>query len=151
MTALTQAERGELVRRLRHMAKLCQYGGLNDLLNDAAAALSALQNDEHIEGTHAELQLMLDQLGFDFEAMRDARNAANESLWMANRDKESILARLNTDLGEITDRPKGGEINETLRAGAAGALTKFKHAIVEAGWIEPRGAVIAEERGKEEA
>jgi len=45
MTALTQAERGELVRRLRHMAKLCQYGGLNDILNDAAAALSALESD----------------------------------------------------------------------------------------------------------
>lgn len=69
---------------------------------------------------------------------QDEKEALRSALFLANRDKESILRRLDTDIAGVEARPKSGEINETLRDGALGALRAFRAAIVEGEWTAPR-------------
>jgi hypothetical protein len=61
-----------------------------------------------------------------------------EALWRANRDKESILRRIETEMRSAEALPDTGEINNLLRAGRVGALYSLKEACTAAGWFAPR-------------
>lgn len=69
-------------------------------------------------------------------ALREAR----EALWMANRDKESVLKRIETEIRSAEALPNTGEINQLLRAGRLGALHTLKETFLAAGWVDPRSA-----------
>lgn len=61
-----------------------------------------------------------------------------EALRLANRDKESILKRIETEIKSAEALPNTGEVNNLLRAGRLGALHLLKETFVGAGWIDPR-------------
>ncbi len=61
-----------------------------------------------------------------------------EALRLANKDKESILKRIETEIRSAEALPNTGEINNLLRAGRLGSLHLLKETFVGAGWIEPR-------------
>jgi hypothetical protein len=62
-----------------------------------------------------------------------------EALRLANRDKESILKRIEAEIRSAEALPNTGEINTLLRAGRLGALHLLKETFTRAGWIESRG------------
>jgi hypothetical protein len=66
-------------------------------------------------------------------------NPLTEALYLANRDKESILKRLDTDIQRLKDEmPHPQTINHHISTGALGALEAFRKVIVEGGWTAAR-------------
>jgi hypothetical protein len=68
-----------------------------------------------------------------------AETQLEEALRLANRDKESILKRIETEIRSAEALPNTGEVNNLLRAGRLGALHLLKETFTGAGWIAPRG------------
>jgi len=67
--------------------------------------------------------------------------STEEALRLANADKASMLARIETEIKSAVALPQTGEINQLLRAGRLGALHTLREAFTAAGWTKPRGKV----------
>lgn len=93
----------------------------------------AHSNDETMAQIERNAENMPDE---DSIITKDPRD---EALYLANRDKESILRRLDTDLQGLRQQSfANSTINGQMKVGAIGALERFREAIVEGGWTSPR-------------
>jgi hypothetical protein len=61
-----------------------------------------------------------------------------EALRLANADKASMLARIESEVRSAQALPDTGQINNLLRAGRLGALYTLKETFIAAGWSAPR-------------